>query len=82
MQQAQGRGARGTGEVELGELTLGVGFNHEFIYNLTIYNLLFIYNWIIGQFIFNVVIVFVIVIVEKLCFSFYKITKKQPYKQV
>ena len=36
VQQAQGRGARCTGEVELGELALGEGRNQRFIYNLTI----------------------------------------------
>ena len=44
VQQTQGRGARGAGEVELGELALGEGGNQRFIYNLTIYHLLFIYN--------------------------------------
>ena len=44
VQQAQGRGARCTGEVELGELALGEGRNQRFIYNLTIYHLLFIYH--------------------------------------
>ena len=43
VQQAQGRGARGTGEVELGKLAFGKGGNQRFIYNLTIYHLLFIY---------------------------------------
>ena len=44
VQQAQGRGARGTGEVELGKLAFGEGGNQRFIYNLTIYHLLFIYH--------------------------------------
>ena len=44
VQQAQGRGARCTREVELGELALGEGRNQRFIYNLTIYHLLFIYH--------------------------------------
>ena len=30
VQQAQGRGARGTGEVELGKLAFGEGLNHMF----------------------------------------------------